>query len=124
MYLIQDHPSHGSIDNFPGPDIVDIGIASANGVAVVTVIGELDVSNSQWFADCLHQAIDGGARELVVDIEHLTSMDSTGVSVLASAHTRLVAIGGTLIVLSPLPAIRRLFAAAYLVSTCDSDGAA
>ncbi len=119
VYLIQDHPSHASIDNFPGPDIVDIGIACAEGVAVITVIGELDVSNTHRLYECLHDAIDEGVTDLVVDVEHLTFMDSTGVSVLEDVHKRICAAGGTLSVLSPLPNVQRLLAATYVVSSSD-----
>jgi anti-anti-sigma factor len=111
MYLVHDHPSHGTIDHIPRIPIVDIGVICGDGIAVVTVTGELDVSNTAWFYECLHDAMDVGVIELVVDIEHLTFIDSTGVSVLAGANKRLNAAGGTLTVLSPLPAIQKLLGA-------------
>ena len=95
--------------------LVDIGVTCSDGIAVVTIAGELDVSNTALLYSCLHEAMDAGVMELVVDIEHLTFMDSTGVSILAGAHRRLTAQGGSLTMLSPLPAIERLFGAAHLV---------
>jgi anti-anti-sigma factor len=124
MYLIHDHPSQGTIDHLPGPDIVEIGVTCVEGIAVITVVGELDVSNTERLNECLHAAIDAGALEMVVDIEHLTFMDSTGLSVLAGAHKRLSATGGTLTLLSPMPALERLFGAAHLVPAFNFKGAA
>ena len=106
MYLIHDHPSLGTVDVL-GPGIEHIGVTCNNGIAVVSVTGEWDVSKTEWFYECLHGAIDAGVAELVVDAEHLTFMDSTGVAVLAGAHRRLHAAGGTLTVRSPLPALQR-----------------
>jgi anti-anti-sigma factor len=123
MYLIPDHPSLESIDHLTGPQIVDIGVACSDGIAVVSVAGELDVSNTPWFHECLHSAIDAGVTQLVVDIEHLTFMDSTGISVLVNANRRLNAVGGTLTVMSPAPAIQRLLSA-HLISETEFDGVA
>jgi anti-anti-sigma factor len=123
MYLIHDHPSLETIDHFSGSEIVDIGVACSEGIAVVSVAGELDMSNTPWLYECLHDAIDAGVTQLVVDIEHLTLLDSTALSVLAGANRRLSAAGGTLTVMSPLPAIRELLGA-HLVPEPDFNGAA
>jgi len=104
--------------------LVDIGVTCSDGIAVVTIAGELDVSNTALLYSCLHEAMDVGVMELVVDIEHLTFMDSTGVSILAGAHRRLTAQGGSLTMLSPLPAIERLFGAAHLVPALNFKAAA
>jgi anti-anti-sigma factor len=109
MFLIKDDPRGGIVNNFGGPEIVDIGVVCADGVAVITVTGELDLSNSGWLYECLHDAIDAGISHVTVDVEHLTFMDSTGLSVIVGAYKRLKATGGTLIVLAPTPIVVRLF---------------
>jgi anti-anti-sigma factor len=124
MYLIHNHPSQGNIDHFPGPDIVDFSVSCVDGIALVSIAGELDLSNTERLHECLHAAIDAGAVEMLVDIEHLTFMDSTGVSVLAGAHKRLSMAGGTFTLLSPVPALERLFGAAGLVPALNFKSAA
>jgi anti-sigma B factor antagonist len=109
MFLIKGSPSHGSENQFDGSDIIDIDVECADGVAVVTMAGELDVSNSEWLYECLHDAVDEGNSEVVVDVERLTFMDSTGLSVIVGAHKRLRATGGTLTVVAPTPIVVRLF---------------
>jgi anti-sigma B factor antagonist len=109
MFLIKEVPTSGYISHLGGPEIVDIGVVYANGVAVVTVTGELDVSNSEWLYECLHDAIDSGTADITLDLEHLTFMDSTGLSVIVGAHKRMRATGGTLSILAPTPAVVRIF---------------
>jgi anti-anti-sigma factor len=96
------------VNNFKGPEIVDIGVTCSNGIAVVTVAGELDVSNTTWLNECLQDAIDDGAVEIVLDIEDLTFMDSTGLAVLEGTHERMLADGGTFAIVAPAPNVARL----------------
>ena len=125
MLLIKDHPSHGgTVDNFDGSEIMDIGITCSGGFAVVSVKGELDVSSAPWLFECLQGAMDAGILEIVVDIEHLTFMDSAGLTVLVDANRRMQSARGTLMVLSPTPSVKRLFNAAHVVPPLDVRAAA
>jgi anti-anti-sigma factor len=108
MFLIHDHPSHGSIDDRCGPDMVDIGITVLDDIGVITVIGELDVSNSATLHNFLQRAMDTGLKEIVVDIEHLSYLDSSGLAVLWKAHKRMDTLGGHLVVFGPTPNVVRL----------------
>jgi anti-sigma B factor antagonist len=108
MFLIKDPPHSNAVDHFRGPEIVDIGVTYTDGGAVVTVTGELDVSNSTWLYECLHDAIDAGVNKIALDIERLTYLDSTGLRVLIEAHKRLQADGGSFAILNPTPGVARL----------------
>jgi anti-anti-sigma factor len=108
MFLIKDPPRSGFVNHFNGPEIVDISVDCSSGVAVVTLVGELDVSNSAWLHESLHNAIDTGISEVVVNLHSLTFMDSTGLSVIVGAHKRMQATGGTLTVLDPTPIVKKL----------------
>jgi anti-sigma B factor antagonist len=110
MFLVKDPPSYGIINNFDGPEIVDIGVTCSKSIAVITVAGELDLSNTMWLFECLHDAIDAGVTELVLNIADLTYMDSTGLSILMGAHTRMQSAGGTFTVTAPMPIVKKLFA--------------
>ncbi len=110
MLLVKDPFAGRSADRFPGPEIIEIDVSCADGVAVVTVAGEMDLSNSSWLYECLHDAIDAGVKEVVLDIAELTYMDSTGVSVLLGANRRMQAAGGAIEIVAPTPNVARLFA--------------
>jgi anti-anti-sigma factor len=82
---------------------------------VITVTGELDVSNTAQLFDCLDGAIEAGLSQIVVDIAYLTFMDSAGLAVLVGANERMKLSGGTLTILSPAASIKRLLAAVHVV---------
>jgi anti-anti-sigma factor len=73
---------------------------------MVTLAGELDLSNAERLFEHLQLAIDAGADELICDISALSYMDSVGLSVLISAHKRQEHGGGRFIVLAPMPRLR------------------
>ncbi len=57
----------------------------ARGREVVAVRGEIDVATSPALREELYQLIDGGAREVVVDLSGLGFIDSSGLGVLVAA---------------------------------------
>jgi anti-sigma B factor antagonist len=69
--------------------IVRFSVASADAVVRVTAVGEVDSSSAPLLRTELENALDGGdLRELVVDLDGVTFLDSAGLSVLAGAHRR------------------------------------
>jgi anti-anti-sigma factor len=112
VFLVKEPSKHGNAGHCVGPEIVDIGVTCSEGVAVMSVTGELDVSNAAWLYECLHDAIDAGILEIVLDIVDLNYMDSAGLSVMVGANRRMRSAGGTLTVLSPTPIVKKLFDAA------------
>jgi anti-sigma B factor antagonist len=76
---------------------------------VVVVTGELDLFTAPDLKQRLMEAIEGGARGLVVDLDHATSIDSTALGVLRAASKRLRLHGGELAVVCGDPEISRTF---------------
>jgi anti-sigma B factor antagonist len=70
----------------PGPD----------GTAVVTAVGEIDMSNADKFQDALSQAAAGGP--VVVDLTRVEYLDSAGVHVLFAHAPGLRLIASPLLV--------------------------
>jgi anti-sigma B factor antagonist len=69
--------------------IVSFAVSSADAVVRVTAVGEVDSSSAPLLRTELETALDGGdLRELVVDLDGVTFLDSAGLSVLAGAHRR------------------------------------
>jgi anti-anti-sigma factor len=107
--LINDAYRTATISQFHGPKIVDFKVECSNGVAVVTVTGELDVSNTSSLYTCLRDAINSGMTELRLDVEHLTFLGSSGLAVILGADKQMRALGGTFTVMAPTPFVERLF---------------
>jgi anti-anti-sigma factor len=78
---------------------------------VVQVTGEVDVATSALLADAIARAMELEAREridLVIDLSDMRFIDASGMSVLVKAAQQARARGGTLVLRSPSPAVRRL----------------
>ena len=63
---------------------------------VVAVAGELDVTCSQRFDDCLTEA-SGGSDRVILDLSAVDFMDTTALAVIVGHWRRQVAAGGVLL---------------------------
>ena len=69
----------------PSADIPQFGISSGpgpDGIAVVRVVGEVDMSHEEELRGELRKAIEADARGIVVDLTECEFIDSTGVRTL------------------------------------------
>jgi stage II sporulation protein AA (anti-sigma F factor antagonist) len=65
------------------------------GVRVLALAGEIDHTTADTFRHAL-TAHDGPAPNTVIDLRHVTFMDSSGINVLIAAHQTAHAQGGRL----------------------------
>lgn len=83
----------------------DIDTNEVEGVTVVSLRGEIDLSVAPALQSRLHRAIDrAGGHAVVVDLDGASSLDANGVGVLVAALGRAVSRGGDLLlVVTPGP---------------------
>jgi anti-sigma B factor antagonist len=79
-----------------------------DGGVLVSLFGELDTASAPVLRDCLVQLVDQGATQLEVDVSELAFIDSTGLSVVMEQWHRLQELGGSLVLVSPSPAILKM----------------
>jgi len=77
--------------------------------SILTATGELDIATAPAFREALLTLIAAGHARVVVDLDSVTFMDSTGLGVLASANKRMRSEGRELLVVCHRPEILRLF---------------
>lgn len=77
--------------------------------AVVSAIGEIDVSNASALRDALDQALADGAKVVACDLAQVPYIDSTGIGVLVGAAHRCKEAGSELDVLHPQKNVERVF---------------
>lgn len=65
------------------------------GHTVLEVGGEVDVYTAPRLRERLIELIEGGARRVIVDLDRVDFLDSTGLGVLVGALKRLRSVGGT-----------------------------
>ncbi|HLI15800.1 MAG TPA: STAS domain-containing protein [Acidimicrobiales bacterium] len=75
---------------------------------VVEVAGELDIATTPSLRTLLDEAVDGGARRVVLDLAALDFLDSTGLATLIHASKRLRGSGGDLVLRAPSRSVRSL----------------
>ena len=88
----------------------DLGV----GVATVAVGGEVDLYTAPALKLAIGEAIDRGARSLLVDLSRATFIDSTTLGVLMGAVKRLRPAGGELAIACRDPNVRKIFAITLL----------
>jgi anti-sigma B factor antagonist len=80
-----------------------------NDVAIVTVTGELDLARCIKLAPELNAALRSAARAIVIDLEAVSLVDSSGIALLLNAFRHLDHTGRQLAIACPMGSPRRAF---------------
>lgn len=83
-------------------------INEIDGVKILDLAGEIDVYTAPQFKESVNQIIDAGQKHLVINMERLSYMDSSGFATLLSATRRLKPDDGTVNLVRCSPAIDRI----------------
>jgi anti-anti-sigma factor len=78
--------------------LVEPRSASADGVVVLEVTGDLVVSNMSALEAAIDQTLDAGALRLILDLAAIGHVDTPGLGLLYRLHRRCEAVGGALLV--------------------------
>lgn len=84
-------------------------VSDVAGWSVVSVYGELDVATAPSLRERLVDLIGDGSTRLVLDLEGVDFLDSTGLGVIVSALKRTRTQGGDVRLVCTQARIRRLF---------------
>jgi len=76
---------------------------------IVALSGDIDVNTSQRLREVLIGLVDDGARSLIVDLDGVTFLDSTGLGVMVGISHRLRAANGTLAFAGGSDRVRNVF---------------
>jgi anti-sigma B factor antagonist len=88
---------------------LDIGIAREEAACIVTIAGEVDVYTSPVLKERLIEAAEGGCRVMIVDLDQVGFIDSSGLGVLVGALRRLREQGGEMHVVCTREQILKIF---------------
>lgn len=89
-------------------DDLTTDVRRAKGTAWVTVSGEIDVHSAPGLRERLGAAMTGDVDRVVVDLEQVTFLDSTGLGVLVAAHKALRAAGHGFALVCSTPRVLRI----------------
>lgn len=87
-------------------DPLTTSVADREGVTVVSVGGEIDLSTAPAFETVIAEALDEHRQVVVVELSAVNFMSSAGLRILAATHEKLCK-SGQLTVVAGNPAVRR-----------------
>jgi anti-sigma B factor antagonist len=119
---VRTDPMPAAHDAFGGVSEFHIDDERRDETAALSVHGELDLHEAPELQERIAAAIDRGAKLIVVDLTHVTFIDSMALGVLLGAVRELGLRGGSLRLVVPNPSLRRIFEISLLdrVFTLDS----
>jgi anti-sigma B factor antagonist len=79
----------------------------SGGAHVVAVTGELEQTNIGELHRRVEALLDDGRARIVIDLDGVTHMDSSGLAELLTIHQRAGALGGALVVVVSSPPLLR-----------------
>src|SRR5262245_53634914 len=90
---------------------MDLGldVAERNGYAILSVRGEVDVYTAPKFRERLIELVSEGKHRIVVDLEGVEFLDSTGLGVLVGGLKRLRSHDGDLLLVCTQSRILKVF---------------
>lgn len=77
-------------------------------LAVIKVRGDVDIYTAPQLRETIHKVVDSGKSEVIVDLEGVDFIDSTGLGVLIGGLRRAREKGGELVIASPSDRVRRI----------------
>ena len=90
--------------------LLRIDTSSSNESTTLAVSGEIDIDTVDLLRGAITEALQAGARNLLIDLNQICYLDSAGLGVLVGAYKRLGASRGSLTVRCAEPRVLRLFA--------------
>jgi len=90
---------------------LDVQLSTEDGgtATVVSVAGDLDIHSAPALRAALATLLDDGSARLVVDLEKVGFLDSSGIGVLVGAQKRCVELGGELRLVCTQPRTLKVF---------------
>lgn len=75
---------------------LELETTQRDGVAVLSLRGEIDVYTAPRMRQAIVDLVDAGSRNIVIDMENVDFLDSTGLGVLVEGLKRVRTRGGSL----------------------------
>ncbi|MHB8464943.1 MAG: STAS domain-containing protein [Acidimicrobiales bacterium] len=86
-----------------------VDVTERGGVAVLAVHGEVDVSTAPRLRQVLVEAASSGHDNVVIDLDGVDFLDSTGLGVIVGGLKRFRTQGGDVLLVCNAPRILRVF---------------
>ena len=98
---------------------MEINKREKNAVIILDINGEIDLYNAPDIKDTIKQLIDEGKRQIIINLEKVSYLDSSGIGVLISSLSNLKKVGGALKIINVYASVKKVFELTKLTSFFD-----
>jgi anti-sigma B factor antagonist len=95
-------------------NILETSIEQVAGFPVVRAMGEIDAYSAPEFKAAITEAVDSGAKNVVIDLESVSYIDSSGFDALLTAVKHLKPKGGSIRLVGCSEAVVRMLTITHL----------
>lgn len=89
---------------------LQIDLTTKDKVLIIRLVGELDHHTAEKVRQQVEQKIEvNSVRHILLNLEELTFMDSSGLGVILGRYKQITQLGGKMIICAISPSIYRLF---------------
>lgn len=100
--------------------LMDIQIREeANNVVIFDINGEIDLYNAPEIKKKIKEFMDQGKHNIIVNLDKVSYIDSSGIGVLISSLSQLKKVGGGLKIINVYASVKKVFELTKLTSFFD-----
>ena len=97
-----------------------VNVRQREGVTILDLKGKITIGvGDVALRDAIHQALDAGATKILVNLQDVSTIDSSGVGELVSAYTTATNRGGRLKLLNLPPKVADILQITQLITVFD-----
>ena len=86
-----------------------IDVRHDNTIPVVHINGEIDIYTYPKLTETLNEVIEKGSLQIVINLENVRYIDSTGLGALADGANRVSSQGGHVSIICNKPQVKKIF---------------
>lgn len=97
-----------------------INVRQREGVTILDLKGKITIGvGDVALRDAIHQALDAGAKSILINLDDVTTIDSSGVGELVSSYTTVTNRGGRLKLANLPPKVADILQITQLITVFD-----
>ncbi len=97
-----------------------INVRQREGVTILDLKGKITIGvGDVALRDAIHQALDAGAKSILINLDDVTTIDSSGVGELVSSYTTVTNRGGKLKLANLPPKVADILQITQLITVFD-----
>ncbi|HBE04018.1 MAG: anti-anti-sigma factor [Spirochaetes bacterium GWF1_41_5] len=95
---------------------MEIKTREREGIIIFDITGEIDLYNAPEIKDSIKKQIDQGHKKIIINLENVSYIDSSGIGALISSLSNLKKIGGGLKIINVYDSVKKVFELTKLTS--------